>query len=66
MTALHRVARLLGLVPSRHCAGSYTGWSSLSRVSPAVFDDFSRPRTTPLAQFPMAADLTAFASQEVR
>lgn len=55
MTALHRVARLLGLVPSRHCAGSYTGWSCPSRIRPAVFDDFTTPRTTPLAMFPLAA-----------
>ena len=56
MTALHRAARLLGLVPSRHYAGSYTGWSSLARLvpTPAAVDFAGRLRT-PLAISPMAS-----------
>lgn len=46
MTALHRAARFLGLIPSRHPVGSLTGWACLSRIRPAVFDDFTRPRAT--------------------
>lgn len=50
MTALHRAARLLGLIPSRHSAGSVTGWASLARIAPAAPTEyFTRRRSTPLA-----------------
>ncbi|MEV0382318.1 hypothetical protein [Nonomuraea sp. NPDC050643] len=55
MTAIHRVARFLGLIPSRHPAGSLTGWSCQARIRREAFDDFSRTRSAPLGIFPMAA-----------
>lgn len=49
MTGLHRAARLLGLIPPRHSAGSHTGWSCLARIRPAApVEYFTRRRSTPL------------------
>ena len=57
MTALHRAARLLGLIPSRHCAGSATGWAALARIVPAAPTEyFTRRRSTPLALCPVVED----------
>lgn len=64
MIALHRMARLLGLIPSRHPQGSLTGWSCLARVRPAaptVY--FTRRRSTPLALCPVVeGDLVPFST----
>lgn len=57
MTALHRVARLLGLIPSRHPSGSVTGWSWVARIRPAAPTQyFTRPRSTPLVLCPVVED----------
>lgn len=57
MTALHRAARFLGLIPSRHPKGSLTGWSGLARIAAAAPTQyFTRPRSTPLALCPVVDD----------
>ena len=57
MTALHRAARFLGLIPSRHPNGSLTGWSSLARIRIAAPTEyFTRPRSTPLDVCPVVED----------
>ena len=62
MTVLHRAARFLGLIPSRHAAGSVTGWSSLARIRPAAPTAyFTRRRSTPLALCPVSDDVIPFA-----
>lgn len=55
------MTRLFARRKGRHCRhGSLTGWSALAPVAslrPVVEEPFSRRRTTPLAPYPMAADL---------
>ena len=55
------MTRLFARRKGRHCRhGSLTGWSALALVAslrPVVEEPFSRRRTTPLAPYPMAADL---------